>query len=69
MSGISRKNNECANMEIETAAMPILLVTCRQCTVPGLIAPKSPTPLVSIAVDIWVYILFYFKAGQPIFMK
>lgn len=32
----SRKNNECANMEIETAAMLTLLVTCRQGTMPGL---------------------------------
>jgi len=53
MLGISRKDNERVNMEIEAAATLILLVTCKQCTMPGLIAPKSPTLLVSIAVDIW----------------
>lgn len=52
MLGISRKNNECANMQIETAAMLILLIMCKQHTVSELIVPKSPIPLVSVAVDI-----------------
>lgn len=61
---ISIKINECANTEIEAAAMLILLVTGRQSTMPGFTESKPATPLVSIAVDIWVSILFSFKARQ-----
>lgn len=46
MSGINRKNNECANMGIVTIAVLIPLVMCKQVRVTGLKAPKAPTPLV-----------------------
>lgn len=49
-------------MEIKAAAMLILLVTRGQGAVLGLTEPKPATPLVSIAVGIWVSILPYFKA-------
>lgn len=58
---ISTKSNDSVNMEIEAAAMLILLVTCRQGAVSGFTEPKPATPLVSIAVDIWASTLSYFK--------
>lgn len=65
----STKSSECVKMEIEAVAMLILLVTCRQGTAPALSEPKPATPLVSIAVDIWVPILSYFKAREFFIMK
>lgn len=55
-------------MEIEAAAMLVPLDPCRQGTVAGLRA-KTSYPHVSIAEDIWVSTLSYFKARQLFIVK